>query len=354
MVRRCVALLSGGLDSMLAVRTMQLQGLVVEALNFKTLFTCCQDQSAQAARELGVRLTVLSPEEDYLDLIQRPRFGYGKGANPCVDCRIYMFEKANRFREQVGADFLVSGEVIGQRPMSQKRRDFEVIAHHASVADLLLRPLSARCLPATRPEREGWVDRERLYGFTGRSRKGLIELARRLGLPRIPAPSNGCALTEPGFSQKVFDLFDLQPSARDWDYELLQVGRHFRFDDQTKVVVGRNQADNQRLGNLHSRSDASSTGILEPSGCHGPTALLVGRPSRPALEFAAGLVLRYSGAECSSPSSRSPFAVGCLLKGGESLLLTPELTDRVRAARTISDGSRARLTRSPGVTRQDS
>jgi tRNA U34 2-thiouridine synthase MnmA/TrmU len=157
---------------MLAIRLMQAQGVEVEAVNFKTLFTCCQDQAGQSARQLGVRLTVIGQDDDYLDLIRRPRFGYGKGANPCVDCRIYMFQKARAFQQQVGADFLVSGEVIGQRPMSQKRSDLDVIAHHGAGSDLLVRPLSARRLPPTLPERAGWIDRQQLFGFTGRSRKG--------------------------------------------------------------------------------------------------------------------------------------------------------------------------------------
>lgn len=335
--RRCVALLSGGLDSMLAVRILQMQGLDVEALNFRTLFTCCQDQSAQAARELGVPLTVVGSDEDYLDLIKQPRFGYGKGANPCVDCRVYMFRKANRFREQIGADFLVSGEILGQRPMSQKRRDFDVISHHAGVEDLLLRPLSARRLPPTRPEREGWVDRQQLYGFTGRSRKGLIELAARLGLKRMPSPSNGCALTEPAFARKVLDLVQIQPAARTWDFELLQVGRHFRFDDQTRVVVGRNEQDNRRLRDFHSSPSAASTAVVEPRGFQGPTALLIGPPNHESLEFAAELVVRYSRTD-----SANVCQIQVQLRGGESSLFVQTinataLSERVLTARTLAE-----------------
>ena len=162
MPRRCIALLSGGLDSMLAIRLMQEQGIEVEGVNFKTIFTCCQDEAGQAARELDITLTVVGQEEDYLDLIEKPSFGYGRGANPCVDCRVYMFRKAAKYMDQFGADFMVSGEVIGQRPKSQKKRDLEIISHHSDLDDRLLRPLSAKLLPATLPEREGWVDREKL------------------------------------------------------------------------------------------------------------------------------------------------------------------------------------------------
>lgn len=291
---RCVALLSGGLDSMLAIRIMQEQGIEVEAVNFKTAFTCCQDMSAQAAHKMGVRLTVISQDEDYLDLIREPKFGYGKGANPCVDCRIYMFDKAREFMKQVDAQFMVSGEVVGQRPMSQKKRDLKVISHHSDSSDTLLRPLSAKCLPPTLPEREGWVDRNELYDFVGRSRKGLIALARELGIEDIPSPSTGCALTEPRFSKKVFDLMEKSPDAKRWDYELLSIGRHFRLNDEIKVVVGRDESENLRLRYLHDLPDATSSATLHPISFQGATALVIGPYTDEAHKFACGLVLRYS------------------------------------------------------------
>ena len=294
MTRRCVVLLSGGLDSMLAIRIMQEQGIEVEALNFKTIFTCCQDQSAQTARDLGVRLTVVGQEDDYLDLVREPRFGRGKGANPCVDCRIYMFERAKRFMHQIGADFIVSGEVAGQRPMSQKRRDLDRIAFHSDLEDLLLRPLSAKLLRPTLPEREGWVDREKLYDIEGRSRKRLIELAKRYGLKDIPTPSTGCSLTEPRFSKKVFDLIDAPGDSHRWDFELLKIGRHFRYNAQTKVIVGRNEAENDQLLYAHQLPDANSTAAVFPENFLGPRALLIGPRTADALEFAGSLILRYS------------------------------------------------------------
>ena len=290
---RCVVLLSGGLDSMLAIRIMQRQGIEVESLNFKTIFTCCQDQAATAARDLGVRLTVVGQEDDYLDLVCRPRFGYGRGANPCVDCRIYMFRRSVEFLQQVGARFIVSGEIVGQRPMSQKRSDLDIISRHAGLEDLLLRPLSAQIFPPTKPEREGWVDREQLYGFQGRSRKGLIDLAKTFGLTNIPSPSTGCALTEPRFSQKVFDLIELDPASRRWDFELLTVGRHFRFDEYTKVIIGRREEENEALRYAHNLSDARSTAFLTPENFIGPAGLLIGLPSTAAIYFAAGLLARY-------------------------------------------------------------
>lgn len=291
---RCVALFSGGLDSILAIRLMQLQGIEVEALNFKTLFTCCQDQSARAARELGVRLTIVGHDDDYLDLIARPQFGYGRGANPCIDCRIYMFRRAAAFMAEVAAAFVVSGELVGQRPKSQKRRDLSLIARQAGLDDLLLRPLSARCLPPTRPEREGWVDREALCRFTGRSRKGLIELALRLGIRDIPTPSTGCALTEVPFARKVFDLIQLEAPPSRWDYELLKIGRHYRFDTATKLVVGRRESDNEQLRWMFERPDAAESALITPQSFPGPTALIVGTISDRVLEFVGGLILRHT------------------------------------------------------------
>lgn len=279
---------------MLAIRIMQEQGIEVEALNFKTIFTCCQDQSAQAARQLGVKLTVVGQEDDYLELIRKPRFGYGKGANPCVDCRIYMFEKARRFMDHVGAQFIVSGEVLGQRPMSQKREDFDIIGRKTELNDLLLRPLSAKLLEPTKPEREGWVDRARLYGFWGRGRSGLIELAKKFGFPEIPSPSTGCALTEVHFSKKVHDLIQLHPAPNRWDFELLKVGRHYRFDESTKVIVSRCESENEQLQRMLAQPDAQPSVALVPDGFRGPTALLVGNFVEKTFEYAGGLVVRHS------------------------------------------------------------
>ena len=330
--RKCVALLSGGLDSKLAIRLMQEQGIEVEALNFKTVFTCCQDMSAQAAHELGVRLTVLTQEDDYLPIIEEPRFGYGKGANPCVDCRIYMFQKAKNFMEEIGADFIVSGEVIGQRPMSQKRKDLDVISYHSDLEDLLLRPLSAKMLPPTLPEREGWVDRSKLYGFCGRSRKGLIELAHQLGIEDIPTPSTGCSLTEPQFARKVFDLIQIAPHRTRWDYELLKVGRHFRFDEQTKVILGRNESENTQLEYAFQLPDAPACELLEPENFLGPTALVTGPSSPEARTFAGGLILRYTRR---TPENEAP-TIRVTSSDGTTLIEARE-TVQSREARLITE-----------------
>ncbi len=327
---KCVVLLSGGLDSILAIRIMQEQNVAVEALNFKTVFTCCQDMSAQAAHELGVPMTVIGQEDDYLELVKYPRFKRGRGANPCLDCRIYMFDKAKRFMEQVGAQFLASGEVVGQRPMSQKRRDLDVVSHHSDCEDILLRPLSAKLLPPTKPERDGLVDREKLYDFQGRGRKGLIQLAHRLGVKNIPTPSTGCSLTEPKFSQKVFDLIRLDPEAQRWDFETLKVGRHFRFDNQTKVLIGRSHVENTQLEYLHALPEASSTAILAAQSFMGPVGLLIGPVTDLSLSFAAGLIAKYA-----HEVNLENALVRVTDKSGERLIKA-ETSEHVQNARTLA------------------
>jgi len=293
MQTRAVALLSGGLDSMLAIRTLQDQDVDVHALNFQTLFTCCKNTAAQAARKLGVPLTVIGQEDDYLDVIRAPKHGYGKGANPCVDCRIYMFHAARRFADELGAEVIVSGEVLGQRPMSQKRRDLLLIAKASGLEERLLRPLSALLLPPTKAERTGTIDRTRLHAFQGQGRKPLIELAQLFGFEDIPSPSTGCSLTEVSFAPKVYDLIQLEPGNRPWDFELLNTGRHLRFDFQTKAVVGRREAENQLLQAMFERPESRAALLLEPVNFRGPTVLLVGPESAAGLNFAGGLMLRY-------------------------------------------------------------
>jgi hypothetical protein len=241
-----------------------------------------------------------------------------------------MFRRAFEFMDQVEARFVVSGEVVGQRPLSQKRRDLETTAHHSGRYDLLLRPLSAKILSPTLPEREGWVDRERFYAFYGRGRRKLIELAGRLGIEEIPAPSNGCALTEASFSGKVFDLLRQQPPSGRWDFALLKYGRHFRWDPQTKVIVGRHEQENEDLRYFHGLPEAGSTALLAPDDFRGPLALVVGPATDESLAFACGLLLRYG--------QRGPDK-GCRVRvqtaAGEQLLHARPHTEADRA-RTLA------------------
>ncbi len=298
MERKAVLLLSGGLDSTLALRILQEQGIEIEAINFRTAFACCKDDALETARQFGVKVTMLSVADDYFKLIEKPKYGWGKGINPCVDCRIYMFRLARKFMETCGASFVASGEVLGQRPMSQQMRQLTIIERESGLEDILLRPLSAKLLNPTLPERDGIVDREKLYGISGRSRKELLELAGKYGIENPPTPSTGCLLTEPDFAGKVRDLFAYNEDYDRWDFETLKVGRHFRLEDQAKVILGRDEEENQRLEMLNQRDSI----LFVPSNFKGPSALLIGSSGESVECKVCALVLRYSkGKDGSNP-----------------------------------------------------
>lgn len=307
--RKAVALFSGGLDSMLAIRIMQEQGFEVEALNIRTTFDCCKVPAAQAATNLGVRVTVLGVGDDYLDVLRNPRHGYGKGFNPCVDCRAYMGRMARQLMEEIGACVVVTGELLGQRPNSQKRPQLDIVARDAGLKGRLLRPLSAKLLPPTIPEMEGLIDRQRLYDFTGRSRKPLMELAERLGVTEIPTPSTGCALTEKTFAPRVRDLFERQANATRWDFELLNTGRHIRLRDELKLVVGRDERENAALQAAFRRRDAPEAVLVEPENFIGPVCLVVGHPDDAAIALAGALLIRYTR-QCDPKNSLVRIAEG--------------------------------------------
>jgi tRNA-specific 2-thiouridylase len=289
---RIVALFSGGLDSMLAVRVVQLQGFEVEGLHVRPWYRCGRPDAAQAAARLGMRLTVLTAGEDYAEVLRRPRFGYGRGANPCVDCRIYMGRLARRLMDELGAVAVISGEVLGQRPMSQKRRDLDAIAFHSGLEDRLLRPLSAQLLPPTRPEREGLIDRQRLYAFTGRSRTPQERLAAEVGLGHWPGPSSGCALVHPEFGDRVRELMRFRPRARRWEFELAHFGHYRWLPEGVKVVVGRNAEENAALSALAADDAAGETVLVEPENFHGATALIAGPATPATLGCAAAEIAR--------------------------------------------------------------
>ncbi len=293
MQKKAVVLLSGGLDSHLAIKVMQTQGVEVEAINFKSTFSCCKDDAGAVARQLGVKLTILSLGDDYLQVVRKPKFGWGRAVNPCTDCRVYMFKIAKRFMHQVGASFVVSGEVLGQRPNSQMLRQLNIIPKEAGLEDLLLRPLSAKLLAPTLPEREGVVDREKLYDIQGRSRQRLHELARQFGITDLPTPSNGCILTDENYGNRVKDFFAHNAGESFWDFEAMKVGRHYRLDEAHKVVLGRNQVENDTLAYLHGERPDTTT-LFVPQNFRGPSALLQGGLEQHWIEKIGGLILQFS------------------------------------------------------------
>ncbi len=292
--KKAVGLLSGGLDSALAIYLVKRQGIDVTALHFPSFFSPSdptrEDSPVQVlARQLDVPLTFKPKGNDFLQLIRNPRYGHGKNLNPCVDCRIYTFIKARELMEEIGATFLVTGEVVGQRPMSQRRDTMRLIDKQSGCLGLVLRPLSAKVLPPTRPETEGIVDREQLLGVAGRGRKVQLRTASELGLFGYSSPAGGCLLTEKVFSRRLCDLLEEKEEPSQEDLELLKVGRHIRVRRGLKLVVGRNDSENRRLESLQ------KAGVMfTPSGFPGPHVLAVGSPGLDEAALIGSIIRRYA------------------------------------------------------------
>jgi tRNA U34 2-thiouridine synthase MnmA/TrmU len=293
-----LGLLSGGLDSILACLVLRAAGVEVEAVSFSSPFF-----SAQRAREAAVAhaipLTVLEVGPEHLErVVKNPRYGYGSNMNPCIDCHAYMLKKAGEMMPGLDMDFLFTGEVLGQRPMSQNKQALVTVAKASGVGALVLRPLSAQVLPATQMEESGLVDRARLLGFSGRTRKPQMELATRLGVTDYPAPAGGCLLTEPGFSRRLKDLLDNDPGAGVEMAQLLKHGRHLRLSPAVKLVIGRNQAENAVLEGLVPAGGLRMVAL----GVPGPLGIYLGPPSEPELSLAASMVAGYGQSPAGQPA----------------------------------------------------
>lgn len=241
---------------------------------------------------MNLPFKVLNITERHLEVVKHPRYGYGGNMNPCIDCHALMFRIAGEMLERENASFVVSGEVLGQRPMSQNRQALRTVAAQSGLDRLLLRPLSARLLPETLPEEKGWVERERLEAFQGRSRKPQMELARRFGIQDYPSPAGGCLLTEPVFSKRLRDLLEHTGDPEIRHIEALKLGRHFRLGPEAKLVVGRNKKENEALEALRGPADFLLSAIEVP----GPSALLQGRPTPEERQTAAAITVAYSDA----------------------------------------------------------
>jgi tRNA-uridine 2-sulfurtransferase len=323
--RKAIALLSGGLDSTLAVKVLLDQGIAVQALNFTSPFcTCtgknagCKSEAVRVAEEYKIPIKVMHKGPEYLEILKNPKHGYGKGMNPCIDCRIFLLKKAKEYMEETGADFVFTGEVLGQRPMSQRRDTLRVIERESGLEGLLLRPLSAKHFKPTIPEIEGWVDREKLLGMQGRSRKDQFELAAELDVKNYPCPAGGCLLTELSFVGKVRDVFDHSDTLNLRDFRMLKVGRHFRIGPRTKVIVGRNDAENNLLEQLVQEGDACLRWLDGSS----PLAAVMGVFSEELATRAAQVLLRYTKAPVGEPAQLS-----LTVEGVERTVSVPNLLD---------------------------
>jgi tRNA-specific 2-thiouridylase len=297
---KAVALLSGGLDSSLAVRMILEQGIDVEAVAVKTPFCdfdCgkgCGQRVKEVADEVGIKLKTVYFGEEYLRMLKNPKYGYGSGMNPCIDCRGMMYKAAKEHMKKINADFVITGEVLFQRPMSQNNRALHIIEKETGMESKVLRPLSAKHLPATDAERKGLIKRENMGDIKGRSRKGQLALAKNFGISEPPNAAGGCLLTDPCFSKRVKDLYDHSndvPSLN--DVELLKVGRHFRITSDAKLVVGRNKEENEVIKALATDGDIT----IEVKDYVGPTCILRCKTNEhSSLITCAAIAVRYSDA----------------------------------------------------------
>ncbi len=310
---KAIALFSGGLDSTLAILIMLKQGIDVTAITFLNHFGCeigdkssCSKDPFAASVKFGFQVKMSHLSDKFIDIVKKPKYGHGKNMNPCVDCRILMLKEAKNLMEMSGADFIITGEVLGQRPMSQRRDTFPVIDREADLKGYVLRPLSAKLMKPTIPEEKGMVNRDLLYDFSGRSRKPQIALAEELGLTEYPAPAGGCLLTEPNYSYRLKELLDHCPDPDVKDINLLRVGRHFRYASDCKIIVGRNRDENDIILSIAGDEDCT----MHVPGFGSPVTFVSGKPTEEAILTAASLCARYSAAR-----HQSNVHVSVLIKG---------------------------------------
>ena len=296
--KKVVALLSGGLDSQLAIKMMQEQGFDVSAVAIKTPFCdfdCgrgCGFEIRERADDLDVNLKTVYLGDEYIEMLKHPKHGIGAGFNPCIDCRSMMFDAAKKHMEEIGAEFIISGEVLGQRPMSQHGPALRTIENESDLVGKIVRPLSAALLPETDPEKDGLIKRENLGMIRGRTRRGQLDMAKKYGIENPPNAGGGCLLTEPHFGIKAKDLFSHTKNPTINDIDLLKIGRHFRLDEETKFIVGRNKDENEMIKAIALPGDI----LLEAKDFVGPVSILRGSNAKQHLKFASSITLRYSDA----------------------------------------------------------
>ena len=295
MKKKAIALISGGLDSLLAARVIMDQGIDLLGVVFVMQFAsrdvdAFKSRVRETARDAGVPVKFKDISEEFLHIVKNPRHGYGANLNPCIDCKILMLSSAKKIMKEENAGFIITGEVLGERPMSQRKDALDTIAKEAEVNGYLLRPLSAKLLEETIPEKEGIVDRDTLLDISGRSRARQLQMAEQFGLKKFFTPAGGCLLTDPIFSRRLKDLMDRGSSLDPDNISLLKYGRHFRLDERTKAVVGRDKKDNEMIRSLKREGDL----LVRLSAGSGPDGLLRGETSGENIKMTASLIVSHS------------------------------------------------------------
>ncbi|MDH5766349.1 MAG: tRNA (5-methylaminomethyl-2-thiouridylate)-methyltransferase [Gammaproteobacteria bacterium] len=304
---KAVSLISGGLDSLLATKVIMEQGVHVEGINFFTGF--CVEGHTHAIRKkdkakpkrnnalwvaetLGIKLHIIDIVEEYKDVLLNPKHGYGSNMNPCLDCKIFMVQKAQQWIDENGFDFIITGEVIGQRPMSQRKDTMPVISRESGADERLLRPLCAQNLPPTLAEKQGWIQRDQMFGFSGRNRKPQMALAEKFGFSDYASPAGGCCfLTDENYSAKLVDLWEGR-GHREYEMDdimLLKVGRHIRPSPNFKLIIGREDGENKFLQGYKNTYTS-----IKMISCGGPLTLIDGVANDADLELAARITARFS------------------------------------------------------------
>ncbi|MEO5359831.1 MAG: hypothetical protein H7843_05220 [Nitrospirota bacterium] len=353
---KAAALFSGGLDSTLAIISILRQGVEVTAISFQNHFGCditdrssCSKDPYAAAERFGFSVKLCHLADKFIEIVKHPKFGHGKNMNPCIDCRILMLKEAKAFLEMTGGDFIITGEVLGQRPMSQRRECFPLIDKEAGVVGRVVRPLSAKHLPPSRAELDGLIDRERLYAFNGRTRRPQIELAREFGLTEFPNPAGGCLLTDPIYSYRLRELLTHIPDPSVRDINLLKTGRHFRLSDTCKAVVGRDELENNTIESHAAAGDITMT----VEGIGSPTTIVTGAADAEALIDAASLTARYADSKYENVVTVSAYRITSGVTGGgvrvplEPLSVSPADDGMLNALRIEENRQRAKNKRPP-------
>ncbi|ATD55947.1 DUF814 domain-containing protein [Clostridium chauvoei] len=286
---KALAMISGGLDSILAAKLIKDQGIEVIGICFKSYFFS-EESAKRMTKQIDIPLEVIDFSEEHMNMVKNPKHGWGKNMNPCIDCHAMMMRHSGELLEKFKADFIITGEVLNQRPMSQNRQALNIVKKESGFANKILRPLCAKNLDETEMERDGLVDREKLLNITGRSRKAQMELAEKWGITEYPSPAGGCKLTEPGYAIRLKDALDHSDIVSENEIELLRYGRHFRISENVKVIAARTGDEVKEIKKYIDDSFLA----MNASKYTGALVVVQGKPSKDEIDFAARIAARYS------------------------------------------------------------